>query len=254
MLAPRRAHGTSSLLLLEYPRYPNWLTDSRPSDDALRRRQLNLVWTLPQYSQTLPQQVSSAWIVAATLVPVSFGWAAGDVSLACVSLSLRVFSAVLTRDRIRTGPDPSLGPRTTRSAYIQSSLSDVQFQHKDVSALGAVMAFLFTSHIVLNAVLSSLLGRVIDRAFAASPTGSIYAALVQVGGVQFSVGCAVILAASCIPRGAMALNPRVLNGEALEGQGGDLAEGCKGAGQEGEEEMVEGGGDLEAQKVKERGP
>ncbi|TNY23531.1 hypothetical protein DMC30DRAFT_410634 [Rhodotorula diobovata] len=182
---------------------------------------LNLVWTLPRYSQTLPQQVSSAWIVAATLVPVSFGWAAGDVSLA---------------------------------AYIQSSLSDVQFQHKDVSALGAVMAFLFTSHIVLNAVLSSLLGKVIDRAFAASPTGSIYAALVQVGGVQFSVGCAVILAASCIPRGAMALNPRVLNGEALEGQGGDLAEGCKGAGQEGEEEMVEGGGDLEAQKVKERGP
>lgn len=43
---------------------------------------LNLVWTLPRYSQIFAPEVSSAWKIAATFIPVSFGWAAGDVSLA----------------------------------------------------------------------------------------------------------------------------------------------------------------------------
>lgn len=81
---------------------------------------LNLVWVLPRYSQILPRQVSSAWIVAATFIPISYGWAAGDVSLA---------------------------------AYIQSSLNQMGHKYKDISALGAVMAFLYSSYIVFNAVL-----------------------------------------------------------------------------------------------------
>ncbi|GAA5896808.1 hypothetical protein JCM8208_007096 [Rhodotorula glutinis] len=176
---------------------------------------LNLVWTLPRYSQVLPAKVSSAWIVAATFIPVSFGWAAGDVSLA---------------------------------AYIQSSLSDAKFQHKDVSALGAVMAFLFSSYVVFNAVLSSILGKVIDRDLITN--GTIYNALVQVGGIQFSVGCAIILAASFIPRGAFALNPKMLNGAPLSGQGDSGEDDEAKYGAELEKESVEGSGDVEAQKVK----
>lgn len=47
----------------------------------------------------------------ASFLPVSFGWAAGDVSLA---------------------------------AYIQSTLSKIESKNKQVSALGAVMAFVST--------------------------------------------------------------------------------------------------------------
>ncbi|KAM0790850.1 hypothetical protein ACM66B_004693 [Microbotryomycetes sp. NB124-2] len=145
---------------------------------------LNLVWLLPRYSQVLPKQVSTAWIIAASYIPVSYGWAAGDVSLA---------------------------------AYIQSSLNNsADIRPKDISALGATMAFLYSSYIVINAVMSTLMGRVIDRDFRAN--GNIYNSLTQVGGIQFSVGCAIILAASLIPAGAFSLNPKMLNSMPLEGQ------------------------------------
>lgn len=52
--------------------------------------------------------------------------------------------------------------------------------HENVSALGAVMALLYTSYIVLNAVFSTVLGRVIDADFTA--TGTIYNSLTQVAG------------------------------------------------------------------------
>jgi hypothetical protein len=62
------------------------------------------------------------------------GWAAGDVSLA---------------------------------AYIQASLAGNDHGHPGVSALGAVMAFLYSSYIVMYAVLGVLLGRVFDNDFTA---------------------------------------------------------------------------------------
>lgn len=74
-----------------------------------------------------------------------------------------------------------------------------------VSPLGAVMAFLYSGYIVLNAVLSTLLGRVIDRDN--RENGNIFTALTQVGGIQFSVGAVIIFASTLIPRGALALNP-----------------------------------------------
>lgn len=89
-----------------------------------------------------------------------------------------------------------------RHTDIQSSLPETARSERDVSQLGAVMAFLYASHIILNAVLSTVLGRIIDR--------DVVAALQQTGGVQFSVGCAIILAASLVPRGAWSVNPRVL--------------------------------------------
>lgn len=68
---------------------------------------LNLVWILP-YIAVTKGKVTGAWKVAGCFIPISFGWAAGDVSLA---------------------------------AYIQSSLAKVENIDPDVSALGAVMAF-----------------------------------------------------------------------------------------------------------------
>lgn len=94
------------------------------------------------------------------------------------------------------------------------------------------MGFLFSSYVILNAVLSSVLGKVIDDDWTSRRT--IYNALTQVGGIQFTVGCVIILGASFIPKGAIAFNPKpvghlyteealddehVLNGAVLE-QGG----------------------------------
>lgn len=123
--------------------------------------------------------------------------------------------------------------------------------NSDVSPLGAVMGFLFSSYVILNAIMSSTLGKVIDDTFIARR--SIYDALVNVGGIQFTVGCVIILAATFIPIGALALNPRpvghletrddvndpehALNGAVLE-QGGVLAPGGTHAGKVEEDEFT----------------
>jgi hypothetical protein len=70
---------------------------------------LNIVWVLPYYAKRAKKNVSWAWRLAATFLPISYGWAAGDVSLA---------------------------------AYIQASLSENDFGYSGVSALGAVMVSL----------------------------------------------------------------------------------------------------------------
>jgi hypothetical protein len=72
---------------------------------------------------------------------------------------------------------------------------------------------------VFNAVLSSLLGKVIDKDW--TNKRSITTALTQVGGIQFSVGCGIILLASLIPAGAFSLNPKVINSMPLQGEEGD---------------------------------
>ncbi|KAH9476842.1 hypothetical protein JR316_0010758 [Psilocybe cubensis] len=137
---------------------------------------LNIVWILPVFAKSATKDVSVAWKIAGCFIPISWGWAAGDVSLA---------------------------------AYIQSTLSsDPKFRHANVSALGAVMAFLYSTYIVLNAVFSSVLGKVFDRDF--SKNGNILHSLKTVGGVHFSVACAVILLSTLIPKGAFALNPKTL--------------------------------------------
>ncbi|KAF9446584.1 MFS general substrate transporter [Macrolepiota fuliginosa MF-IS2] len=138
--------------------------------DALN---LNLVWLLPYLSSRASPNVSWAWRLAGLFAPISMGWAAGDVSLA---------------------------------AYIQSALSESQISHKNVSTLGAVMAFLYSTYIVLDAVLSTLLGRVIDNDWVNH--NNIKSSLTHVGGIQFSVCCGIILISSLIPLGALALNPK----------------------------------------------
>lgn len=136
---------------------------------------LLIIWILP-YAYPAPEKaLSFAWTLAAIWIPVSFGWAAGDVSLA---------------------------------AYIQSALVKIERADDKVSPLGAVMAFLYTFYIVLYAILGVVLGRVID---AEDKKGDIHPALVWVGGVMYSVVCVVLLLATFIPKGSFALNPDIID-------------------------------------------
>jgi hypothetical protein len=80
---------------------------------------------------------------------------------------------------------------------------------KDVSALGAVMAFLYVTYIVLYAVLSTVLGNWVDKYL--KQGHSARDALKYVGGVQFTVLCVIMLASTLVPRGAFAFNPKVID-------------------------------------------
>lgn len=146
---------------------------------------LLIVWYLPFWYPS-SQTVGQAWAVAGSFIPISFGWAAGDVSLA---------------------------------AYIQASLARLEAQNSAVSPLGAVMAFLYSTYIVTYAICSPLLGRYIDSVYnrtGGADGGSIHEAIRNVGGVQFTILMVVILSSSFVPRGSLAFNPKMLNDEFLD--------------------------------------
>ncbi|KAJ2915556.1 hypothetical protein MD484_g4859, partial [Candolleomyces efflorescens] len=72
----------------------------------------------------------------------------------------------------------------------------------------ALAAFLYTTYIVLYAVLSVVLGHVID--VDDDTHGNIIRSLRTVGGVHFTVSCFIILASTFVPRGAYSFNPKAL--------------------------------------------
>ncbi|PNS14411.1 hypothetical protein CAC42_3697 [Sphaceloma murrayae] len=156
---------------------------------------LLIVWYLPFWfptpigSNPTRFSVNEAWKVAATFIPVSFGWAAGDVSLA---------------------------------AYIQASLARVEDKNKDVSALGAVMAFLYSTYIVLYAIFNPVLGAYIDRVDQADrrargvSQGDVRPAVYNIAGVQFTVLAIIVIMATFIPKGAFRFNPSMINEEKLD--------------------------------------
>ncbi|KAJ7210995.1 major facilitator superfamily domain-containing protein [Mycena rebaudengoi] len=142
---------------------------------------VNIVWVMP-FLPVVTGNVQSAWKLAAIFIPISYGWAAGDVSLA---------------------------------AYIQATLARMESKDPDVSALGAVMAFLYVNYIVLYAILSAVLGNWVDaylkRNKAMGTLAASREALKYVGGVQFTVIGVVILASTLIPRGSWSLNPKIID-------------------------------------------
>ncbi|KAL7416275.1 hypothetical protein BDY24DRAFT_412485 [Mrakia frigida] len=107
-----------------------------------------------------------------------------------------------------------LGALTGLNQAMQASLARMESQDREVSALGSVMAFLFSSYIILYAILGSVLGSYIDKVY--NRDGNIYDALVYVGG--FTVLCVIILAATLVPKGAFAFNPHLINNAELEGE------------------------------------
>lgn len=142
---------------------------------------LLIVWYLAFWHPAV-NDVTQAWVVAATFVPISFGWAAGDVSLA---------------------------------AYIQAMLHRQENEHKDVSALVTVMAFLYSTYIVIYSIASPLLGRYVDKVSTAN-NGNVHEAVFNIGGVQFTIITAIVLLATLIPRGAFSWNPDMLERQNME--------------------------------------
>ncbi|KAK1466106.1 hypothetical protein CCUS01_07454 [Colletotrichum cuscutae] len=141
---------------------------------------LLIVWYIP-YWYPPSGQVGQAWIVAATFLPVSFGWAAGDVSLA---------------------------------AFIQASLARLDDKENRVSPLGAVMAFLYSFYIVTYAIAGTFLGRYIDGVY--NRTGSVREALVNTAGVHFTVIMVTVFASTFIPKGSRCFNPEMLDDTKLD--------------------------------------
>jgi hypothetical protein len=127
---------------------------------------LLLIWIIPFYTAT-PDNVAFAARMATLFMPLSFGWATGDLSL---------------------------------TLYIQSVLAREESLSGNVSAVGAVMSFLYTTFILLYAVFPVVLGRIIDMV-------SIKMALIYVAGTQFSIISVFILSNTFIPNGAFQLNP-----------------------------------------------
>lgn len=113
---------------------------------------------------------------------ISFGWAAGDVSLA---------------------------------AYIQASLARLESKNSNVSPLGAVMAFLYSTYIVIYAITSPLLGRYIDSVSKRNK-GDVSLAFQNIAGVQFTLIAAIVMAATFVPKGSFSFNPDTLYGERLD--------------------------------------
>ncbi|EAQ85512.1 hypothetical protein CHGG_09526 [Chaetomium globosum CBS 148.51] len=146
---------------------------------------LLIVWYIPFWHPPA-DQVGQAWIAAATFIPISYGWASGDVSLA---------------------------------AYIQASLARLESQNKNVSALGAVMAFLYSFYIVTYAVSGTMLGRYLDGIFNKSgglDGGEVRSGLMYTAGVQMSVISVLVLAATFVPKGALAFNPKIISDDPLD--------------------------------------
>ncbi|KAJ3053958.1 hypothetical protein HK097_002977 [Rhizophlyctis rosea] len=137
---------------------------------------LSIAWIFygvsPQSLGTSP--IATAWVIAAVLIPISMGWAAGDVSLA---------------------------------AFIQSHVSRLKHTNPHVSSLGAVMAFLYVLYIVIYAIISPVIGGWLDRL----PKDNKNEYFKYIGGVMFTILGVIIFAATLTPKGAFALNPEILD-------------------------------------------
>jgi MFS family permease len=132
---------------------------------------LFVIWYIPFYYPPA-HQIKYAWIIAASLIPVGFASAVGDISL---------------------------------DAYIQSSLTRLESKHEKISPLGAVMAFLYSTYIVMYSIGNPLLGKYIDHVYNAS--GNVHSALIYTAGVQLTIIVIVMFTATFIPKGATAFNP-----------------------------------------------
>ena len=135
---------------------------------------LLLVWYIPFFNPPA-NDVRYAWIVAATYIPIGFASASDDIAL---------------------------------NSFIQSSLSRIESKHKHISALGAVASFLFTSYIIIYAILNPILGSYIDQVY--KDTKSVRTAFINTVGVQMTVISVVVLASTFIPRHALACNPTLI--------------------------------------------
>jgi MFS family permease len=132
---------------------------------------LLIAWYIPFYKPS-SISVKNAWIIALSFIPSGFGSGCADVTL---------------------------------NAYIQSSLSESESKNKDISSLGSVMAFLYSSYIIIYAILNPLLGKYIDSVYDKDQT--IRPAFIYTVGVQITIVSVIVAASTFIPKGSFKLNP-----------------------------------------------
>jgi hypothetical protein len=84
-----------------------------------------------------------------------------------------------------------------------------------VSALGAVMAFLYSAYIVTYAIASVCLGTYIDT-ISDRNNEEVQSAIFSVAGVQFTVIFVLVMTATFVPKGAFAMNPEMISEEPLD--------------------------------------
>jgi hypothetical protein len=136
------------------------------------------IWILPYAAPTATLSATAvAWRMFPVMSLVSFGWASGDVSLA---------------------------------AYVQARVSKmpVPAQNKhNISALGAVMAFLYVSYVVCFPIVGFLASLIMDH-FNHPDVNDPQGAFFYIGGLVMTAAGVVIFMATFIPRGSFALNPR----------------------------------------------
>ncbi|KAJ3091267.1 hypothetical protein HDU96_003107 [Phlyctochytrium bullatum] len=129
-----------------------------------------VVWILPFINVDKSDTHGFTWKLAPMMSIISFGWAAGDISLA---------------------------------AYVQSRLAKLEMVDKYTSPLGAVMSFLYVSYLVTFTVLNISMGRVSD----AWPKDRSKEMYIWVGGVFMTLCGVIVFISTFIPRGAFAWNP-----------------------------------------------
>ncbi len=132
---------------------------------------LFIIWYIPFYNPS-SISVKNAWIIALSFIPFGFGSAGDDVSL---------------------------------NAYVQSSLSQPQLKDKEVSSLSSVMAFLYSTYIILYAILNPLLGKYIDQVYNIKQT--IRPALIFTADVQITIIAFIVFISTFIPKGSFKFNP-----------------------------------------------
>ena len=136
---------------------------------------LLIIWYIPFYYPPA-NEVKYAWFIALSFIPISFGWAAGDVSL---------------------------------GAYIQSSLTQLETKNRNISPLGAVMAFLYSSYIIIYAILNPILGKYIDYVY--NSTGTVRPALLNTAAIQLTIIVLVVFLSTFVPKGSWHWNPILIN-------------------------------------------
>jgi MFS family permease len=132
---------------------------------------LLIIWYIPFYNPS-SLSIKNAWIIALSFIPFGFGASGDDVSL---------------------------------NAHIQSSLTETKFKNKELSSLSSVMAFLYSSYIILYAILNPLLGIYVDSVYNKNQT--IRPALIYTAGLQITIISIIVAASTFIPKGSFKLNP-----------------------------------------------
>ncbi|CAF2521779.1 unnamed protein product [Rotaria sp. Silwood2] len=134
---------------------------------------LIIIWYIPYYYPPM-NNIKYAWIIAITFMPISFGWSASDITLA---------------------------------AHIQSTMTRLEPMYEDISVLGAVMSFLYSSYIIIYSFANPFLGKYIDSIYKSH--GTIRPALIYTVGVQFTLIMLIVVASTFIPSGTFLWNPKI---------------------------------------------